>query len=152
MRVPGVGGPRRVIGAAIAAMEAGALKVEAVSPIIASAPLGPSLRRYANACVVLTTELAPPAVLVRLQAIERTFGRRNRGQRWRARPLDLDIVLWNGGVWSEGDLTVPHRAFRERSFVLEPARAIVADWRDPLTGFSLSHLHARLTRPRPLPR
>ena len=84
--------------------------------------------------------------------IEASFGCRRGGQRWGARVLDLDIILWEGGAWSSPDLTVPHTAFRSRSFVLTPAAAIAPRWRDPVTGLSLRQLRARLTRPRPLPK
>lgn len=150
MRVPGVGAPRQAVEAALTALAAEALTVEAASPVIETAPLGPSHRRYANAAAIVVTKLDPPALLALLQSIERTFGRQRRGQRWRARPLDLDIVLWNGGSWTSAALTIPHREFRRRSFVLEPASAIAPRWRDPLTGLTLSRLRARLTRPRTL--
>ena len=91
-------------------------------------------------------------LLAVLKEIERRFGRRAGGRRWSARVLDLDLVLWSGGAWSSPSLTVPHAAFRERDFVLAPARALVPDWRDPVTNLSLRQLKARLTRPRPMPR
>ena len=150
MRVPGLGGPRVVIEAAFAALSERGLKVVATSPVIDSAPIGPSLRRYANAVALLETPMSPPALLAMLHQLERAFGRGNgqrRGQRWRARVLDLDIVLWSGGVWSGVNLTVPHREFRARDFVLEPARWLVPQWRDPLTGLSVAHLAARLAKP-----
>lgn len=152
MRVPGIGGPRRVLETALVALDAEGLVVEHASPIIGTAPVGPSLRRYANAVAVVQTGWSPPAVLSVLQHIERAFGRRRRGQRWRSRPLDLDIVLWSGGSWTSPDLTIPHREFRTRAFVLAPAARIAPGWRDPITGLTLRHLHGRLTRPRPLPR
>ena len=118
---------------------------------MASPPLGPSRRRYANAAAVIATTLGPRDLLVRLLAIESDFGRRRRGSRWRARTLDLDIVLWSGGAWSSSELTLPHLAFRLRNFVLLPAREIAGGWRDPLTGLTVRRLAARLTRPRPIP-
>ena len=127
------------------------LALEAASRVMASAPLGPSRRRYANAAAIVTTTLDPPSLLTRLQAIEARFGRNRRGSRWRARTLDLDIVLWSGGAWSSRDLAIPHPAFRHRKFVLLPAREIAADWRDPPTGLTIRRLAARLTRPRPAP-
>ena len=129
---------------------AAALGARAMSPVIGSAALGPSLRRYANAAALVDSVLAPPAMLRLVKAMERDFGRR-RGQRWGARVIDLDLVLWSGGRWRSAELTVPHRAFRERAFVLEPAAAIAAGWRDPVTGLTIRQLHARLTRPRPTP-
>ena len=146
-----LGRPEAVLRAAFGALDGKGLKLKAASPIVASAPLGPSHRRYANAAALVKTRLAPEDMLDRLQAIERRFGRRGGGRRWGARVLDLDIVLWSGGAWSSPGLTVPHTAFRTRRFVLGPAARIAPRWRDPLSGLSLRHLLARLTRPRPLP-
>ncbi|WP_163535997.1 2-amino-4-hydroxy-6-hydroxymethyldihydropteridine diphosphokinase, partial [Klebsiella pneumoniae] len=70
----------------------------------------------------------PPALLRRLKAIERGFGRR-RGRNWGARVIDLDIILWSGGSWGEPALTVPHRLFRGREFVLAPLARVAAGWR-----------------------
>lgn len=128
------------------------LAIECVSRIQASAPLGPSRRRYANAAAVLATWLEPEELLAELQRIESRFGRRRGGQRWGARVLDLDIVLWDGGAYAAGGLIVPHCQFRSRDFVLRPSVAIAADWRDPITGLTIRQLFARLTRQRPAPR
>ena len=49
---------------------------------------------------------------------------RLRYSRWRARVLDLDIVLWSAGPWASERLVIPHGEFRRRAFVLGPAAAI----------------------------
>lgn len=144
MRVAGIGGPRAVLGAALVAMEDAGLAVEAASRVCDSAPVGPALRRYANAVARVASDLEPPGVLAVLQRIEHRFGRRRRGQRWRARPLDLDIVAWSGGVWVSPGLAVPHPRFRERSFVLRPAAQVAPAWRDPVSGLSLRQLAAHV--------
>lgn len=90
-------------------------------------------------------------MLASLKRIERAFGTR-RGGRWQARVLDLDIILWSGGMWASPALSIPHRLFRERSFVTGPASAIAPAWKDPLTNLSLRQINARLTKPRPVPR
>jgi 2-amino-4-hydroxy-6-hydroxymethyldihydropteridine diphosphokinase len=151
VRHPVHGTPRQVIAAALAALGEAELAVEAASPVVASSPLGPSRRRYANAAAIVATDLAPEALLDRLQQIERGFGRRRRGARWRARVLDLDVVLWSGGPWASERLTIPHPEFRARDFVLAPAVAIAAKWRDPVTGLTLRQLRRRLTRASALP-
>lgn len=140
------GPPERVLAAALDALAQAGMKVEAAAAVIRSAPIGPSLRRYANGAVLVTSELLPIELLAALKGIERQFGRRPGGQRWGSRVLDLDIVLWSGGAWSSPGLTVPHAAFRARDFVLGPAAALAPRWRDPLTGLSLRQLKARLTR------
>ena len=150
-RHPRHGRPEAVLAAALGALDRKPCKLLAASRTMASAPLGPSLRRYGNAAAILKTRLDPPALLAHLHGIEHRFGRRRRGQPWSARVLDLDIVLWSGGAWSSPGLTVPHPAFRTRDFVLRPAAAIAGQWRDPLTGRTLRQLHARLTRPAATP-
>ena len=144
------GRPAAEVGAAIGALgELGA--IIATSPVVASAPLGPSIRRYANAVALLASDAAPDVLLAGLQAIERRFGRR-AGRRWGVRVIDLDIVLWSAGAWASPGLIVPHPAFRTRGFVLAPLVAVAPDWCDPVSGLSVRHLARRLTRPRPVPR
>jgi 2-amino-4-hydroxy-6-hydroxymethyldihydropteridine diphosphokinase len=83
--------------------------------------------------------------------IEAAFGRR-RGQRWSARTLDLDILLWSGGAWSDSHLTIPHPAMTQRAFVLAPLARIAATWRHPLTARSVRHHAVRLRRAKPVDR
>ena len=145
------GRPRGVIAAASSALQAAGLHVVALAPVLDNPPMGPSLRRYANTAALIETGLEPPGLLAALQAIEAAFGRTRGAQRWGARVLDLDIVLWDGGAWASPGLTIPHVAFRDRAFVLEPAARIAPRWRDPVTGLTLRHLamrnRRRLTRP-----
>lgn len=114
------------------------------SHIIETAPLGPSIRRYANAVVVIDSDLAPDELLDALQAMERAAGRR-AGRRWGARVLDLDIVLWSGGSFAAPGILVPHPHFRARDFVLGPLAEVAPGWRDPLTRLTVRQLAARLT-------
>lgn len=142
------GAPTKVLAAAIVALENDGFELFASSPIIASAPIGPSQRRFANAAIVVATPLTPPDALARLKRIERDFGRR-RGQRWGARVLDLDLIFWSGGVWGDASLTIPHPQWAGRRFVVGPLMAIAADWCDPLTHLSVRHAAARLARAKP---
>lgn len=139
------GGPAAEIRAALAL-----LKPVATAPIMASAPVGPSQRRFANSAAIVESADDPPAMLARLKAIEHEFGRRP-GRRWGARVIDLDIVGWSGGPWVSPGLVIPHPAFRTRDFVLAPLVRIAPDWRDPVTGQTVRQLRHRLTRRRPLP-
>ena len=140
------GSPRETIEAAAAG-----LGVERLSPIIETPALGPAGRSFANAAALLASELTPAELLRQLKEVERAFGRRP-GRRWGPRVLDLDIILWSGGSFAEAGLIVPHPAFRQRSFVLQPLAAIAPDWRDPLTGLRIRQLLRRLDRPSPVDR
>jgi 2-amino-4-hydroxy-6-hydroxymethyldihydropteridine diphosphokinase len=135
--------PEAIVRAAMAMLDAPPLVLCAASPIMANRPIGPSSRRFANAAAIVETPLAPPALLAHLKAMERRFNRR-RGQRWGARTLDLDIILWTGGRWKSRTLRIPHRAWQARDFVLTPLAAIAPHWRAPGSPLTVRHLHARL--------
>ena len=149
-RHPELGSPADVIKHAVDALEMTDIDVVVHSPTIHSAAIGPSQRQYANAAAIIVCPLNPPALLTRLHAVEAHFGRKRRGERWRARVLDLDIILWSGGIWADETVSIPHPAMRARGFVLTPVAMIAPDWRDPVTGLTIRQLQSRFTRPKPL--
>ncbi len=150
-----IGSPAKILAQAIAALEMDDISVFSQSRQISSKPIGPSLRLFANSVAIISTILAPDRLLDRLQQIEAHFGRRNQGQSWRDRVLDLDIIFWSGGIWSseKPSLAIPHPAAKNRHFVLHPAAEIAADWRDPVSGLSIAQLlyrfnHSKRVDPR----
>jgi 2-amino-4-hydroxy-6-hydroxymethyldihydropteridine diphosphokinase len=138
------GSPADVVRAAL-----NELKATAASSIRSTSALGPSGRSFANATAIIASDLDPPSLLDQLKALERSFGRRG-GRRWGPRVLDLDILLWSEGAWEGPGLVIPHPAFRERAFVLDPLAEIAPGWRDPVTGATVRQLLARLAAARPL--
>jgi 2-amino-4-hydroxy-6-hydroxymethyldihydropteridine diphosphokinase len=140
--------PRRLVAKAMERLSKKPFNALMVSRIIETPPLGPSLRRYANAAVLVETKLAPPELLRKLNKMERKAGRHHHARKWSARPLDLDILLWSGGIWADDDLIIPHPEFRKRDFVLRPLAQVAPAWRDPLTGLTPRHLLARLHKSR----
>jgi 2-amino-4-hydroxy-6-hydroxymethyldihydropteridine diphosphokinase len=145
------GPPERVIRAAIEALAKESLSVRRTSRILRTHAMGPSHRDFANAAVLIETDLPPPALLALLQRIERAFGRR-RYRRWGARVLDLDILAWNQGGWSSRELTIPHPGLAIRDFALGPAAEIAPHWRHPRDHHTLRQLEGRLRKPRPVDR
>lgn len=137
--------PHRLVEKAMERLARKPFVAHAYSKVIETAPLGPSRRRYANACMIIESRLDPPELLEKLQRIERKAGRRRR-RVWGARTLDLDIILWSGGMWGGDGLIIPHPAFRARGFVLKPLAEIAPGWRDPLSGLCPRHLLARLEK------
>jgi len=137
------GRPREVVKAAIAELERQFDLFDA-SQIVLNAAHGSAGRDFANAVALVESDLEPPAMLRRLKAIERSFGRR-RGRRWAARVLDLDLILWSGGAFRSRRLTVPHPRIAERSFVVCPLAVIAPAWRvhGSITARHLAHRLAR---------
>lgn len=125
--------------------------IQAVAPMIATRPVGPSSRMFVNSALLVESGLPPFEMLERLQGIERKLGRR-RFLRWGARRMDIDIILWSGGRIDSRHLQIPHPAFRNRVFVLRPLLAIAPGWRDPHSTLSVRHLFARIRKATPLMR
>jgi len=83
---------------------------------------------FVNAAAVLETELDARALLDAMLGIERDHGReRLDGQRWGARTLDLDLLLYGDEVIDEPGLHVPHPHLHERAFALVPLVEIAPD-------------------------
>lgn len=92
-----------------------------------SKPVGPQDQPdYINAVVELATGLSAPVLLDYLQGIENEHGRQ-REQRWGARTLDLDILLFGEEVIHDDRLVVPHVEMHKRGFVLFPLEEIAPD-------------------------
>ena len=98
--------------------------IERVSSTYRSAAVGPGAQPdYLNAVLRLGTRLGPLKLLDALQQIEQSQGR-VRGERWGARTLDLDILLYGDSQIDSERLTIPHPAMRQRNFVLYPLAEI----------------------------
>jgi 2-amino-4-hydroxy-6-hydroxymethyldihydropteridine diphosphokinase len=98
---------------------------------------------FLNAALTLQTTLAPAQLLSALQGIETQLGRR-RGDRWAARAIDLDLLIYDDLVLNEPDLVLPHPRMAYRRFVLEPAVEIAPDFVHPATECTVKHLMSRL--------
>ncbi|MEW9798867.1 2-amino-4-hydroxy-6-hydroxymethyldihydropteridine diphosphokinase [Alteromonas sp. CYL-A6] len=91
------------------------------SSLYASKPMGPQDQPdFINAVCLLETALSPLELLHSLQAIELEQGRERKGERWGARTLDLDILLYGSLTMNTKELTVPHYGMAEREFVMVP--------------------------------
>jgi 2-amino-4-hydroxy-6-hydroxymethyldihydropteridine diphosphokinase len=147
----GAATPRAAVVAALALLDESPLTLLDASRIDDTAPIGPSQRRYANGAALVASRLLPDAMMAHLHAIEARLGRR-RARRWGQRRIDLDLILWSEGSFAAGDLIVPHPAFRDRGFVLDALVALAPEWQDPVSGYSVRQLHARLHRRKPVDR
>ncbi len=141
------GRPEQVVQEAIKELDR-AFTLFDSSPILINPAYGGAGRDFANAVVLIESELLPPRMLNELKAIERRFGRR-RGRRWGSRVLDLDIVMWSGGRWRCRWLTIPHAALETRDFVLQPLASIAPTLR-VRGALTVRHLAGRLARKTPV--
>jgi 2-amino-4-hydroxy-6-hydroxymethyldihydropteridine diphosphokinase len=91
-------------------------RILAASTVEETAPIGPAGQGpYLNQMLAVETSLAPETLLAHLQEIECAAGR-ERGERWGARTIDLDIVLLERQRVATARLTVPHPELPRRDF------------------------------------
>lgn len=117
----------------IAALEQ--VELISTSSLYQSPPLGPADQPdFINAVAQIATSLDPHKLLAELQAIESHHGRVRTGERWTARTLDLDILLYGEKTIKSDSLVIPHLGLYERAFVLYPLLEIAPDLEFPERG------------------
>lgn len=99
---------------------------------------------FLNAVIRAATSLRPNALLRHIKTVERDAGRRP-GLRWGPRPLDIDILLYDGQQLQTDQLTLPHAGLRERIFVLAPLAELAPDL--PLPGGTVTVAQALAALP-----
>jgi 2-amino-4-hydroxy-6-hydroxymethyldihydropteridine diphosphokinase len=112
----------------------------------------PGSPRYVNAVAgfqPLPGE-TPDSLLVKLQQLERRFGRVRSGVVNESRTLDLDLLCFGSATSATVTLTLPHPRAHLRRFVLAPWIEIVGE-DFLLQGASLATWLARNTDPRLVP-
>ncbi len=94
--------------------------VEEVSSFYETEPVGYlDQPRFINAVCLVSTELSPQELFHFLKRVERRMGRQP-AFRNAPRPIDVDILFYNGLILESPDLTIPHPRLAQRAFVLVP--------------------------------
>lgn len=108
--------------------QAAGLTLGKTSSLYRSPPLGPPDQPdYINAVAEIATDLSPEQLLLNLQGIEQRHGRIRGAEKWIARTLDLDILLYGDKIITMDGLVIPHCGLYERAFVLYPLQEIAPD-------------------------
>lgn len=116
------------------------------SPIYETQPIGPvGPETFLNAVFQMFLRISPMQLFSRLQQIEAELGR--RPPRAAARPIDLDLLIYDDLVFQNEVLTIPHPRLTQRAFVLRPLADLAPDSCHPESGFSVSELLAFLPEP-----
>ena len=116
-------------------------RVVARSRWFSTAPIGgpAGQEEFVNAAARVETALAPLELLAVLREVEASLGRQRR-ERWAARNVDLDLLLFDDLILKSAELELPHPRMAFRRFVLEPAADVAADMLHPVIGWTIGQL------------
>jgi 2-amino-4-hydroxy-6-hydroxymethyldihydropteridine diphosphokinase len=97
---------------------------------------------FLNLVVGFHSELPALEVVARLNRIEDDVGRIRAHEKFSARTLDLDLLLYGNAVFQAGSLRIPREDITRYAFVLEPLTELAADVAHPVLGISFAALWA----------
>jgi 2-amino-4-hydroxy-6-hydroxymethyldihydropteridine diphosphokinase len=115
-------------------------KVERVSPLYLTEPVGFSDQEWFLNCVVeIDTDIVPQELLTLLKSIERKLGRKKTVQNG-PRCIDIDILFYNDQVIQTKNLVIPHPMLHERLFVLQPMMDLNPGFMHPVLHKTIQEL------------
>jgi 2-amino-4-hydroxy-6-hydroxymethyldihydropteridine diphosphokinase len=107
----------------------------------------PEQSPFYNGVVEVETELSPRELkLGVLRPVESELGRRRTEDRFAARPIDLDLLLYDEVVSHEADLRLPDPDLVRRAFLAHPLAELAPDLVLPGDSRTLREVAARLSR------
>ncbi len=134
-----VGDRRAHLQSALDGLAARGIGVLASSSTYDTDPVGEVLDQpsFLNACLRITTALAPLELLDLCKALERELGRGENGVRHGPRAIDIDLLALGDLELSTPRLSLPHEQVLTRRFVLIPLLELDFALRTP-SGASLA--------------
>ena len=111
-----------------------------ISSIYESEAVGFSSDAFHNLIVGFDSDLDVKAVAKQLRDIELDNGRTRNSQKFSARTLDLDLILYGDLIISDGRLQIPRDEIEKYAFVLEPLAEIAPTDIHPVSGISYAEL------------
>lgn len=108
-----------------------------VSSVYRSAAMGFDGDDFLNLVVSMQSNCSALCVCESIELIHNLAGRQRSSNKWEARPLDIDLLLYNDQIIDEPPVRVPRSDVLEYSFVLRPLAEIAPDLKHPVTGRSM---------------
>ena len=104
---------------------------------------------FVNAVMQISTTLTPEKLLDAIKLIEKTLGRVNDtvSGEYSDRCIDIDIIFYDDKIIDEPNLTIPHKHFHQRAFMIVPMLEIAQDFIHPKFNKTVSKLYDELENP-----
>ena len=108
-------------------------RVSKVSSVYKTKSWGFKSDDFFNICIEVSTNLNPENLLDQVLQIEKELGRiREVSDDYKARIIDIDVLLFDDDIIFYNDLKVPHPRMLERKFVLVPLTEIAPNVKHPI--------------------
>lgn len=111
-----------------------------VSSIYESEAVGFAGDNFYNLVVSFQSELPAKQAAKLLKKIELDHGRTRESQKFSARTLDLDLILYGSEIINDGRLQIPRDDIERYAFVLEPLAEIAPTGKHPINGQTYSQM------------
>ena len=103
---------------------------------------------FVNAVIQISTTLKPEELLNECQRIEAQLGRKRIvSNNYTDRTIDIDILFYDDLILNTERLTIPHKNFCKRAFVLVPMLEIAQDFIHPLYKKTVMEIYEELENP-----
>jgi dihydroneopterin aldolase/2-amino-4-hydroxy-6-hydroxymethyldihydropteridine diphosphokinase len=125
---------------------AGRVRVAAVSTVFRTEPVGPPGQPpYYNCVAEIETDKAPRELKFEvLRRIESELGRTRSSDKFAARTIDLDLILYDEVVMTTNDLTLPDSDIMTRPFLAIPLAELAPNLILPGSGLHIRKVAASL--------
>jgi 2-amino-4-hydroxy-6-hydroxymethyldihydropteridine diphosphokinase len=134
--------PEENIRSAISALRCRYAELE-LSPVYESKAVGFEGDDFFNLVAAFETDEGMQRIAAQLRELEDAHGRVRSGERFSARPLDLDLLLYGDTVVALPGLVLPRPEITEHAFVLLPLAQIAPRRRHPVIGLTYAELWER---------
>jgi 2-amino-4-hydroxy-6-hydroxymethyldihydropteridine diphosphokinase len=101
---------------------------------------------FLNQALLLQTSLEAWELMTLLLRLEEKMGRK-RLEKYGARIIDIDILLFNNVILKTPELTIPHPELQNRQFALKPLAEIAGGLQHPILHKTIDELLLACTDP-----
>lgn len=107
--------------------------ISKISSIYKTAAWGFESNDFYNICLQVSTGLNPENLIKTITEIELLLGRKRTSEKqYRARTIDIDILLFDNEIIFSKELIVPHKEMLNRRFVMVPLAEIAPNLLHPI--------------------
>ncbi len=104
---------------------------------------------FVNAVIQISTTFSPEELLKECQKIENVLGRKRieGSKTYTDRTIDIDIIFYDNLILNTPELTIPHKHFHKRVFMIIPMLEIADDFVHPILGKTVEELYEAIENP-----